>query len=323
MATRNLGTLEKVQVREIWPHEALDFTRWLADNLGHLERAVSMKLKLLQQEHWMTGAGYVDVLAEEVNSGRKVVIENQLEPSDNDHFARLIGYAASREAEILIWIAPEFYEWHRNMLSWLNEAGIEIFGIKVSVYRISEVYAPHFEVVVGPDDSTNRADAGTTRTPNIYGRFYRPLTAELRNAGVFAIGGRQGGWTGRYRRYRSGTFSQEAGITYYSTLGQGNEKCEAGLFFNGSNHLEVYNALLSHLSGLEAAMGGIKISGEERETQSWVCVYADAISDQEEVTLEATRKWMKDTLVRFREVFEPKLNEILSGSGETVVEEDT
>jgi len=31
-----LGRLEKVDIREIWEHEALDFTPWLADHLNDL-----------------------------------------------------------------------------------------------------------------------------------------------------------------------------------------------------------------------------------------------------------------------------------------------
>ena len=321
MATRNLGTLEKVQVREIWPHEAHNFTRWLSDNLGGLKRAVSMELELLQQEHWMSGAGYVDVLAKEVKSGRKVVIENQLEPSDDDHFARLIGYAASRDAEILIWIAPEFYEWHRKMLSWLNEAGVEIFGIKVSVYRIRDVYAPYFEVVVGPDDSANHADAGTTRTPNIYGRFYRPLTAELRNEGLFAIGGRQGGWTGRYRRYRSRPDLEDAGISYYSVLGQGRARCSVGLRFNTTDSSAVYDDLFVRRNELEASMGDIQIDWTKGDNESYVWAEEAPLDNEEENTLEATRKWMKDTLVQLRDTFEPKLEEIRSGFAESVMED--
>lgn len=27
---KQLGTMEKVDLRTVWPHEALDFTKWLA-----------------------------------------------------------------------------------------------------------------------------------------------------------------------------------------------------------------------------------------------------------------------------------------------------
>ena len=51
-----------------------------------------------------------------------MVIENQLELSDNDHFVRLVGYAADHDAKILIWVAPQFDEYHQRLLGWLDQA---------------------------------------------------------------------------------------------------------------------------------------------------------------------------------------------------------
>lgn len=31
MKTYNLDTIQKVPLREVWPHEAHDFTKWLAE----------------------------------------------------------------------------------------------------------------------------------------------------------------------------------------------------------------------------------------------------------------------------------------------------
>ena len=81
MATRDLGTLEQVPVREIWPHEENNFTPWLADNLHLLGQILELKLELLQVEAEMPDAGRVDILAKDMTSGATVVIENQLEYS--------------------------------------------------------------------------------------------------------------------------------------------------------------------------------------------------------------------------------------------------
>ena len=63
MATRDLGTLEQVPVREIWPHEENDFTPWLADNLSLLGNLLELKLELFQVEAELPDAGQVDILA--------------------------------------------------------------------------------------------------------------------------------------------------------------------------------------------------------------------------------------------------------------------
>ena len=42
-----LGTLEKVDLRKVWPHEALDFTKWLAEeeSLALLSDAVGIEAR--------------------------------------------------------------------------------------------------------------------------------------------------------------------------------------------------------------------------------------------------------------------------------------
>ena len=111
---------QQVSMRDIWPNETLDFTPWLAENLHLLGEAIGMELSLIQTEApgW---AGSLDILAE-ANGKGKVAIENQIEPSDNDHFARLIGYAADCDADILVWVTRRFLEYHQRQLGWLKEA---------------------------------------------------------------------------------------------------------------------------------------------------------------------------------------------------------
>ena len=206
MATRDLGTLEQVPIREIWPNEENDFTPWLADNLYLLGQLLKLKLELLQVEAELPDAGRVDILAKDMTSGATVVIENQLEYSDDDHFARLMGYAASRDARILIWVTTGFWDWHRDILDWLHMSyGIEVYGVGVSTWRIGDAVAHYFELAAGANVSEGSVVSSQSDNdePAIghraYGRYYRPLTGNLNGAGISAIGGRWGGWTGSFR----------------------------------------------------------------------------------------------------------------------------
>lgn len=314
MATRELGSLEVVPITEIWPHEERNFTPWLADNLDELGKFVGMELELVGREYRTEDRGRIDILAVDKKTGQRVVIENQVYMSDNDHFVRMIGYAASTESRAIIWVAPDFYDGHVKMMGWLTDAGVEVFGVKISAVKIGEAYAPLFEVVVGPEQAADRADARMDSGPNIYARFYRPLTADLRTEGINAIGGRQGGWTGRARTFRSGTHLEGAGITYFSSIEWGGKQCSVGLVFNEGEQRHIFGSLREVYGNSETPLGDLDLDWHEGELNSYLTIRGLRVPDQSDESLDRTRKWMKDTLLNLRSNLQPKIEEIIATS---------
>ena len=152
-----LAKLRKIDLRSVWQHEALDFTKWLSleENLGMLSNEIGVEMSLIQTEA-SVGKYSVDILAEEENTGRKIVIENQLETTDHDHLGKLITYASGFDAEIVIWIVKDVRDEHKQAIDWLNEHSDEhanFFVIKMEVWQIGDSpYAPKFQVISQPND---------------------------------------------------------------------------------------------------------------------------------------------------------------------------
>lgn len=152
-----LAKLKKVELRDIWGHEAIDFTNWLSleENLTALSEEIGVDITLIKTEA-NVGKFNVDILAEESSSSRKIIIENQLEDTNHDHLGKIITYASGYDAEIIIWIVKDVREEHQKAIEWLNEhtdENISFFLIKIELWQIAESDpAPKFEIMVSPNE---------------------------------------------------------------------------------------------------------------------------------------------------------------------------
>jgi hypothetical protein len=138
--TNDFGELENRGVRRYWEHEEQDFTPWLADNILHLENALNLELEVEETERDI-GRYFLDILAQEVDGGRTVVVENQLGDSDHDHLGKLLAYASGVDADVAVWISPEFHDEHTDAVGWLNEnskRGIDLFAVRLEVWKIDD-----------------------------------------------------------------------------------------------------------------------------------------------------------------------------------------
>jgi hypothetical protein len=163
---QTLGKLKKVDLRAVWEHEALSFTRWLAkeENLELLGEELGISIKLLKTEANVGGFN-VDILAEEEGSDRKIIIENQLEVTNHDHLGKLITYASGVNAGVIIWIFKDIRDEHRRAIDWLNEhtdENIDFFAVKMEAWQIGDsLPAPKFQIISNPN---NWAKIAKTKT---------------------------------------------------------------------------------------------------------------------------------------------------------------
>jgi hypothetical protein len=152
-----LGKLKIIDLREAWKHEANDFTNWFAqeDNLRLLADEIGFDMKLVQIEAEV-GDFNVDILAEEENTGKKIIIENQLEITNHAHLGQLITYSSAYNADVIVWISADAREEHRRAIDWLNEhtdENIESYLVRIELWQIGDSpYAPKFEIISKPND---------------------------------------------------------------------------------------------------------------------------------------------------------------------------
>lgn len=152
--SRTIGKLNRVSLREVWKHEAYDFTQWLQDNIDVLNDALGMSLVNVDREQ-AAGSFSVDLVAED-EGGATVIIENQLEKSNHDHLGKLITYLTAMSARAAIWIVSEPRPEHVAAIAWLNEStSADFYLVKVEAVKIGESpAAPLLTVIVGPSAET-------------------------------------------------------------------------------------------------------------------------------------------------------------------------
>lgn len=154
-----LGNLEKVELREIWKHEALDFTRWLAkkENIEILSKEIGINIDVIETE-MNVGRYNVDIYAKDSDSDKIIVIENQLENTNHDHLGKVIVYSAGLNASIAIWLVKDVNEEHKQAVEWLNEnsnENINIFLVKIELWKIgNSLVAPKFQIISEPNNWT-------------------------------------------------------------------------------------------------------------------------------------------------------------------------
>ena len=158
MSTPSIGKLERVPLRQVWEHEAYDFTQWLQENIDVLNTALDLNLVNVDREQ-AAGSFSIDLVAEDEGGGT-VIIENQLEKSNHDHLGKLITYLTGMGAKAAVWIVSDPRPEHVAAIAWLNEGSSAAFYmVKVEAVRIGDSPAAPLFTLIGPAQRGLRHEA--------------------------------------------------------------------------------------------------------------------------------------------------------------------
>lgn len=308
-----LTRLESVPLRTIWPHEALDFSPWLADHIDALGEALGIDLEL-QQAEAAVGDFSLDILARDLGSDSVVIIENQLTQTDHDHLGKLLTYAAGQDASVIVWICEHMREEHRQALDWLNQVtdvNVHFFGVVIEVLKIGDSNpAYNFKTVAFPNEwqkTQKKAARSSTTRGEAYRDYFQPLLDELRalrftnartaqpqNWHTFSAGTTGIAWV------HSFTHGDRVRVELYIDLGQ------------ADRNETVFDRLESQWEAIEQELGAT-LSWERLEGKRAcrIALYRDGSITSDESTLQDIRAWTVRNLQRFKDVFGPRIKAAL------------
>ena len=306
------GVMKRINPRSVWPDEARYFTPWLAENLDELGAVLGMELELLEVEA-SVGDFAVDILAKNLGTGTKIVIENQFGATNHDHLGKIITYGAGFEAGTVVWIAETIREEHRQALDWLNQrtdSETQFFGIVIELIQVDESKpAFNFRLVVFPNEwkKSRRSRVGSTVSPRAdrYRAFFQSLIDMLREEHRFtnARVGQPQSWYS----FASGS----SGITYGASFAQGG-RVRVELYIDQGDqdkNKALFDRFFDERQLIEEEFGQ-ELEWERLDDRraSRIAFYRPGKIDDDSNELQDYQTWLIDNLLRLKAVFSQRLD---------------
>lgn len=304
-----IGKIEKVPLRNIWKHEAKDFTAWLQNNIDVLNQVLDFQITNVEREQ-STGNFNVDLVAEDEN-GNPVIIENQLEKSNHDHLGKVITYLASIGAGKAIWIVAEPRQEHVKAISWLNEStAAEFYLFKIEGIKIGgSEPAPLLTLIVGPSEEVR--EAGVTKKEYADRHHHRKSfwtflleRAKTKTKLHANISPNIYSWIG--------TGAGISGVSYNYVIGQHDAKVELYIDKDkedGRENKELFDRLLTSKDKIEASFGG-ELTWERLDNKraSRITKHFNNIGYKDEDKWEELADVMIENMIQLEKAIAPFLN---------------
>lgn len=309
MSIPELGRLTVVPPRQVWPHEALNFTPWLLQNVDVLGDLLGMDLELDVAEH-PVGDFSLDLIGRDLSDDSVVIVENQLESSDHAHLGQILTYAGGTQPKTIVWVNTRLRSEHRAALDWLNEhtdPDTRFFGVEIEVVKIGDsAPAPKFVLAAQPNDwgkqvKAANATAGTSEKSQHYWNFW--------DAFLTALHARHPGWTNRKSPSRDSFYelsSGTGGVVYSNVFGRdGGLRFQLDLIGDPDVNLARFLTLQEKKDQFEQALGKAAVWDEKPGKKSAAVYVKLSFTDVADVDQwGAMIDWLIDQLTRFRKAID-------------------
>lgn len=301
-----LGKLKAVDIRTVWPHEQYDFSKWLAtdENIKELGDTLNLSLTDVETEKFV-GNYRCDILCKDEITGKIVLIENQLEPTNHDHLGKIITYASGLDAAVVIWIVSSARDEHASAIEWLNkhtDDDISFFLLEVHAYKIGDSDpAPQFKIIEQPNDFVKTVkniakNAELNESQKSRLEFWTQFN-EIIVANGKPFNTRKAS-TDHW--YNVAIGSSEANISI--DLVNKEHKIRIGLWINDNK--DIFDSLFQQKSSIENALG-IELEWHRLDGKkaSYICTYVNGLNFKKQDNYPILMTQIIDVVSRMRNVF--------------------
>ena len=312
----DLGKLSRVELRSMWKHEAQNFTQWLArqENLEILGEEIGVDIKLIQPEA-KVGSFSLDILAEETNTGNKIIIENQLETTDHTHLGQLITYASGVNAQMIIWIVNDAREEHQRAVEWLNEHtddNLNFFLVRMELWKIDNSSpAPKFHVLEQPNEwakavrsTTSTGELTETKVKQL--EFWNQFKEYIKSSGSKLRV--QKASPQHWLNISIGT--SHAHITLTVNTREEYVGCEVYIDTKSRDPKWIFNELYKSKEAIEAEIGQPIEWKELMDRKVSRILMTRPANLDDEKQWQIYFKWMKEMAEKFHKIFGERINKI-------------
>lgn len=312
----DFGKIVEVPLRDLWPGEATHFTPWLAANLQLVSEKLGLELELESVES-AAGDFSADIVATDVATNRRVIIENQYGGTDHRHLGQILTYSSVLNASVVIWIAEKIRSEHKSAIDFLNQnlrQTLQVFALEANIIRIDDS-KPAFglKIVCMPTEASTSATSTSpdaTETQEKYRSYFQSLLDDLRNVHKFtnARAAQPQNWY---------TFTSDNSKVYkYSTSFAQGGRVRAEVYIDTGDKLRneaIFDDLHAQKEAIEAAYGStLEWEKLEAKRACRIAIYIDGDIDVDSEKLAEIKKWVVANLLRMKQVLPPFLEKAIA-----------
>jgi uncharacterized protein DUF4268 len=313
-----LGTVKKLQLKQLWTGESTQFTPWLSEHLPVLAEKLGMDLELEKTEA-SAGDFAVDIIARDLSTNQIVIIENQFGNTDHRHLGQLLTYSSVLNAAVVVWIAETVRPEHKSAIDFLNQnlkESLRLFALEASLIKIDEskpafllniVSQPPDQSIVGQDGSQQ-----ITETGEKYRAYFQVLIDELREKYKFtnARAAQPQNWY---------SFASENSRLYkYGTSFATGQRVRTEIYIDcgdKSKNEQLFDCLHSQKEQIEGELG-FSLTWERLEDKRAcrVTTYRDGEIDADSDGLAEIKQWAIERLLKLKAVFPKRIEDCMKNA---------